>query len=322
MKFNKKMFNKELRSIYHVGKLLAYMLRKNSRVNFYRRMMDKPSVGKSIDGIDCSEMMVPSNHGGPDIRVRIFKPKQMEGPLPGMLFFHGGGYIVGTPEQFLDIIKKYIDKRPCIVIAPDYRKAINDPFPNGFNDCYDTLCWSRDQSGKLGIDQNRLMVAGHSAGGGLAVAVALKARDTGDVALKLQIPVYPMLDDRQKTESMKTFEGVPMWDSRNTAYAWDLYLHRLKLQGDKIPAYASPARETDYSNLPPAISFFGDMEPFRDEAQSYLEQLKASGIPVKYKIVKGAFHGFEMAQPKASISKEAESYLLEAYADYYDQYLN
>jgi len=321
MKLTKKMFDKELRSMYRPGKIMSSILSKKWGVKLFNRMMDKPSRGKSIKGIECSEMMMPSKNNGPDIRVRVFKPENVDGSLPGMLFIHGGGYIVGTPEQFLDIIKNYIDKRPCIIIAPDYRKALENPYPDGFNDCYDALLWMKNKGDSIGVDTENIIVAGLSAGGGLTAAVSLKARDTKDVDLKFQIPVYPMLDDRQQTESVRTLKGVPVWDSENTAFAWDLYLKRLKENGDKIPSYASPARAKDFSNLPPTITFIGDTEPFRDETLEYLKKLEENGIPVKYTIFKGAFHGFDRAKPKATISKQSVEFLFNSYAEYYDKYL-
>lgn len=321
MRIEKKMFDEELRPTYRIGKMMSMMLRKKWGVKMFNKMIDKPSKGKSIEGIDCSEMMIPSNNGDHEIRVRVFKPANTNGPLPGMLFLHGGGYIVGTPEQFLDIIKGYIQKRPCIIVAPDYRKALKNPFPDGFNDCYDALLWMKNYGDSIGIDSNKLIVAGNSAGGGLAVATALKARDTKSVSLKFQMPIYPMLDDRQQTESARLYKGAPMWDTRNSAFAWDLYLKRLTNNNDSIPTYAAPAREVDYSDLPPTITFFGDSEPFRDEDLHYMENLKEAGVPVTYKMFKGAFHGFEMARPEARISKDAIEFLLNAYGTYYDQYL-
>ncbi|MFY0644357.1 MAG: alpha/beta hydrolase [Bacteroidia bacterium] len=317
----KESLNKELQSTYRIGKTMSYLLRKNWGVKVYNRLIDSPSRGKSTPGIQCEELTIPSRNQGPDIRTRVFRPKNVEGPLPGMLFLHGGGFIVGTPEQFFDIIKEYIKTRPCIIVAPDYRKALAHPFPDGFNDCYDSLLWMRDFGESVNIDTSKLIIAGHSAGGGLAVAVSMKARDTRDAKLQFQIPIYPMLDDRQQTASMLRFKGSPMWDNRNTRFAWEHYLKRLVSASSEIPSYASPSRSTDFSNLPPAITFFGSQEPFHDEVMNYIKNLDQQGIPVSYKIVPGAYHGFEMVKPEAKISVETTKFLMNNYAAFYDKYL-
>jgi acetyl esterase/lipase len=236
-----------------------------------------------------------------------------------MLYCHGGGYLIGSPEQFSKLIKKFIEKRPCVVIAPDYRKSTEAPYPAALNDCYDTLLWMKENANAIGADNENFIVAGHSAGGGLTAAITLKARDTNDVNIAFQMPIYPMIDDRQSTESSK-YMGIPMWDAKTNALGWKWYLKNLKLQNIEIPAYAAPARNTDYSNFPPTISFVGGVEPFRDETLQYVDALNNANIPVEFKLYEGCFHSFELAAPNSEIGKEALDFTFESYAKFYDRY--
>lgn len=319
MQVRKDMLNKELQPGYWMLKLSARLLMNKTGVRLLNSNSAR-SRGKKIDGLHCEEKFIPSRNGGPDIRVRIFKPLNITESLPGMLYIHGGGMLMGNPEDYLAIIKNFIDAKPCIIIAPDYRKALDAPYPAAFNDCYDSLLWMNENMKQLGAVQEKLIVAGHSAGGGLAAAVTLKATDTGDVKIAFQMPVYPMLDDRQNTESA-TNNDSPGWSSKSNNLGWSAYLSDLNKQRAAIPSYAAPARAKDYSHLPPAITFVGDLEPFRDETIRYVEQLKKAGIPVTFKLFKGCFHAFDVVFPKLNISKEAWTFLLSAYSNYVDKYI-
>lgn len=313
------MLDAGLQSIYSPLKIFSFLLSRKwgiNLINFQARF----SKGKNIDGLDCEERFIPSKSGGPDIRIRIFKPLNHKEKLPAMLYNHGGGFVIGTPEISLEIIKQFIIKRPCVVIAPDYRKAMKAPFPAAFNDCYDTLLWAKENADELEILPNKFMVAGHSAGGGLTAAVTLKARDTQDVDVAFQIPIYPMIDDRQITASAKNIE-VNLWNTKTNAFAWDFYLKDIRENKKEIPNYAAPARNTDYEKLPPTITFVGEFEPFRDETIAYVEALKKEGIPVAFKIYKGCFHGFDVFGAKSDIAQDAINFTYRSYAKYYDTYI-
>lgn len=320
MQVKKEMLNKELQSSYWMLKISGRMIMNKPGVRLLNRNSAR-SKGKSIEGLYCEEKLIPSRNGGPDIRIRIFKPLNFTGNLPGMLYIHGGGLLLGAPEDYLTVIKNFIDAKPCVIIAPDYRKALDAPYPAAFNDCYDTLLWMNENVTQLNVVSNKLIVAGHSAGGGLAAAVTLKATDTKDVKIAFQMPIYPMLDDRQNTESA-TDNDSPGWSSRSNNLGWSSYLRDLNEQGKAIPYYAAPARAKDYSQLPPTITFVGDLEPFRDETIQYVEHLKKAGIPVTFKLYKGCFHAFDVVFPKLDISKDAWSYLLTSYSNYIEKYIN
>lgn len=308
-----------LRPIYSPLKIISFLLSRKWGINLFN-YQTRFIKGKNIKGIACEERFIRSKSGGPDIRIRIFKPLNYKGRIPALVYYHGGGFVVGVPEISLEIIKEFIEKRPCIVIAPDYRKGIKFPFPAGFNDCYDTILWVKENSVDLGISYNKFIVAGHSAGGGLATAVVLKARDTKDIDIAFHMPFYPMIDDRQVTESSKNMD-VHMWNTKTNSLAWNLYLNDIKLNKSKIPTYAAPARNTDFTDFPPAISFVGEYEPFRDETIAYMEALKKAGVPVIFKIFKGCFHGFDAACPKSTIGKSAIQFTYDNYAKYFDLYI-
>ncbi len=314
------MYSEELQSYFNMpGRLMATLLSKIWGIRLYN-FLEKFIRGRSIEELRCEELHIPSRHGSHKIRVRIFRPQNAQGKLPGMLYLHGGGYMVGNPEQFFDTIKQFFAKRPFVMIAPDYRKSLHHPFPAGFNDCYDTLLWLKENADTLGIIADQLMVAGHSSGGGLTAAVALKARDTKDAKFAFQMPIYPMIDHRQIAESAQNMNKAPMWDSHTTKVGWELYLRDLTDRNQPIPPYASAALNDDFEGLPPAISFVGDMEPFRDETIAYIDGLKAAGIPVKFKLFKGAFHGFDMVAADSKIAQVANKFQFEAFAEYYDQF--
>lgn len=319
MKVVKNMLDKELRSSYWMLKISGRILMNKTGVKILNRNSAR-SKGKNIEGLHCEEKLIPSRNGGPDIRIRIFSPLNFTGNLPGMLYIHGGGLLLGTPEDYLAVIKKFIEATPCIIVAPDYRKALDAPFPAAFNDCYDTLLWMNEHISQLHAVPCKWIVAGHSAGGGLAAAVTLKATDTQDVKIAFQMPIYPMLDDRQNTESAKDNDS-PGWSSRSNKLGWTTYLKDLVEKNASIPPYAAAARATDYSKLPPTITFVGDLEPFRDETIQYVENLRKNNVPVTFKLYRGCFHAFDVVFPDKDISKDAWSFLLTSYSNYINTYI-
>jgi acetyl esterase/lipase len=171
----------------------------------------------------------------------------------------------GVPEQFGSSIKDFIETEPCIIVAPDYRKAVESPYPAAFNDCYDTLLWIRDNAASIGGRTDRFIVSGHSAGGGLAAAVSLKATDTDDAKIAFQMPLYPMIDDRQNSASaLETTHPYGMkkptgWHGPVISMAWM-----------NVTPYAAAARCTDYTKLPPTITYVGSMSHFGMKRKSTL----------------------------------------------------
>lgn len=314
MRVRKQMLDKELQSKYFIGRMIAIAFHKEWFARIILNVSQKFSRGKNINGLHCEERFIASRNGGADIRIRIYKPLNANEGLPAMLYIHGGGYIVGQPEGFSGQIKEFINTKPCIVVSPDYRKAIYEPYPAAFNDCYDTLLWLKENAKALGARQDKFIVGGHSAGGGLAAAVTLKARDTNEVSIAFHMPVYPMLDDRETPSSKDS--NAPVWDEKSNQLGWSMYLKGLK----EIPVYAVPARATDYSNLPPTITFVGSAEPFRDETIAYVENLRKANVPVRFELFEGGFHSFEIVAKDTKIAKRATKFLLDSYKEFIERF--
>src|SRR4051794_18694762 len=309
------MVAKDLRGRYAVGRILARCFHTRWFSLLVFRFSAAALRGKNIRGLVCREQHIPGRNGRAPVRVRIYQPTAAAGPLPVMLYLHGGGYVYGVPEQFGSIIRDFIETVPCIVVAPDYRKAAEAPYPAAFNDCYDTLLWIRDNAASIGGRTDRFIVSGHSAGGGLAAAVSLKATDTGDAKIAFQMPLYPMIDDRQNSPSA-VGNDAPVWDEGANRRAWSRYLDGVK----DVTPYAAAARCTDYTKLPPTITYVGSIEPFRDETKIYVESLRRADILVEFEIFDGAFHGFDVMVPDAPISRRANQFLMENFQKFVQRY--
>lgn len=247
---------------------------------------------------------------GSSLRICVYSPKEKKQDVPGLLWIHGGGYAIGIPEQDISFIESFILASGCIVVAPDYINSTDAPFPAAFDDCYLSLLWLSENGEKYGMRTDQIFVGGDSAGGGLCAAVTLKARDTGDVNIAFQMPVYPMLDDRMITVSSQN-NDAPIWNTKSNEVAWKLYLGE-NYGTDNVSKYTSPARETDYSGLPPTLTYVGTIEPFTDETVEYVNALKAAGVEVHFKLFDGCFHGFDLLS-FTTPAKEARKFLIDGF---------
>jgi acetyl esterase/lipase len=185
---------------------------------------------------------------------------------------------------------RYCPQFPCVGVSVEYRLAPETPYPGPLDDCYAGLRWTRDHAAELGVDPDRIGVAGVSAGGGLAAALVLLARDRGEVRVAFQLLECPMLDDRQTTSSSRR-EGLPIWSRESNMFGWQSYLG--DLYGGDVPAYAAPARATDLTGLPPALVIVGGADGFRDEDIEYALRLNQAGVPTELHVLPGAPHGVQ-----------------------------
>jgi acetyl esterase/lipase len=276
-------------------------------------------AGSDVAGLDCSTVNIASSLDDYSIRVRIYRPSNVSGPLPCLVYFHGGGYIMGVPEGSAELIKLFIQTRPCVVVAPDYRKAHQKPFPGGFQDCYDAMMWARSNADTLGCSDN-IIIGGHSAGGGLTAAVALKARDAGDVDIAFQMPFYPMIDDTQPSDPQRAIDP-PVWDTALNAMGWNAYLRDVRVR-DEVPSpYAAPARAASFAGLPPTITYVGDKDPFYWETQTYVAELRQAGVDVTDTVYEGCYHAFEYIGEGGAIGAQARAFTFENFALFYDRYV-
>lgn len=220
---------------------------------------------------------------------------------PGILWIHGGGYVTGMAgmiymSRALNLVKTY----GAVVVTPEYRLAGKTPYPAALEDCYAALLYLKDHADELGCSRDQLMVGGESAGGGLTAALCMYARDKGEVSIAFQMPLYPMIDDRD-TDSSRNNHGIT-WNTKRNRAAWKLYLR--DVDGEPSP-HAAPARQTNYSNLPPAYTFVGDREAFYCETLTLVENLNAAGVPARVDVYPTGFHAFDMLLPFRKISKQA-----------------
>ena len=247
-----------------------------------------------------STIRIPTASGS--IPALVLSPKEGGQNAAGILWIHGGGYITGMKEMVhmsraVDLVKGF----GAVVVSPGYRLAIQRPFPAAAEDCYSALVYLKDHAQELGIRRDQIMVGGESAGGGLCAAVCLMARDRKSVNIAFQMPLYPMLDDRD-TESSRDNHGK-VWNTRKNHLAWKLYLRGTPKA--QVSPYAAPARAQDFSGLPPAYTFVGDGEPFYTETLCYIESLNRAGIPAKVDVYHTDIHAFDMMQPELEISRIA-----------------
>jgi acetyl esterase/lipase len=253
---------------------------------------------RSGPGVTVTERYV----GEPRVRVLVTTPVERETASPAVLWIHGGGMIVGTPQFEALGSGRTARDLGVVVVAPDYRLAPEHPFPAGLDDCMTTLRWMRDHDDELGIDPNRIAVVGASAGGGLSAAVAQRSHDQG-IALRAQVLVYPMLDDRTALREDHAGRGRFGWTPASNRFGWTAYLGREPRLSD-APEYAAPARRTDLTGQPPAWIGVGELDLFYDEDVTYAENLRAGGVPCELVTVAGMYHGADGITPKASVLQD------------------
>ena len=235
------------------------------------------------------------------------------GKGPGILWIHGGGYVLGMAAMVHYSMGKLLARHyNGVVISPEYRLAKKAPYPAALEDCYAALKYLYDHADGLGIDRNRIIVGGESAGGGLAAALCQYVRDRGEALISFQIPLYPMLDCLDTDSSRDNHAHV--WNTKRNHWGWRWYLGDLYGTG-KVPPYASPSRAADYSRLPPCYTYIEDGDPFRDETLAYIEKLKEAGIEAAADVFHGNTHGFDFI-PWSKNTREARRRLIRAAEKY------
>lgn len=238
---------------------------------------------RTVPSLDHPTAFEGERPRSPDVAVRIYRPHRARGAL---VWLHGGGFVMGSLETEHPWAARIADLSGAVVISVDYRLAPENRFPAALDDAYAVLTWTAEHAAALGIDPQRIAVGGHSAGGGLAAAVALRARDQQGPPLHFQLLNQPGLDDRQETWSARHFTATPWMNRDKVTAIWRHYL-------GSAPAspYAAPARATDLSGLPPAYVATAELCPNRDEDIDYALRLLRAGVPVELHQWPGTFHG-------------------------------
>jgi acetyl esterase len=240
------------------------------------------------DTVRLEKRTVQGPPGDPDIGVAILRPLELDARPPALYWIHGGGFVLGDVDGDLAAASQFADKLGAIVVLVEYRLAPEHPFPAPAEDCYAGLAWMSENARELGFDPRKLAIGGMSAGGGLAAAVSLMARDRGGPSVCFQLLDIPVVDDRLSTPSMKQFTDTPLWNHRNAILSWEAYLGP---GGGEASPYAAPARATDLSGLPPAYVATCEFDPLRDEGIDYAQRLMQAGVPTELHHYPGTFHG-------------------------------
>lgn len=241
--------------------------------------------------------------GGGKLKLLILRPEPETGHAPAVLWFHGGGYQSGSAKDvFATRALALCVKYGAVLVAPDYRLSRKAPYPAAVSDCYAALLYVKEHAAELGVRTDQIMVGGESAGGGLCAAVCMLARDRGEVNIAFQMPIYPMLDDRDTPSNRDNH--APNWNTRRNKKAWKRYLGGL-YGTPLVPVYAAPARCEDYRGLPPAYTFVGDIEPFYDETLRYIQALKDAGIRAEVDVYPDWFHAYDILFPAKAVVRQA-----------------
>lgn len=258
----------------------------------------RPEIKRSV-------IQIPTKDNA-TVPLHIYTPPSLVPQSPAILLVHGGGYISGSPEindaHFADVAHE--TKLP--VFAVDYRKAPEHPYPTPLNDVYAAAEYLISHAAELDIDAHRIAVYGQSAGGGLGMALLLLARDRGlQPALRGAVLAYPMVDDRTRTIVPKGMTGKLIWTPEDNITGWSAYLGA-KYGTDDVEGYAAPARAEDLTRLPPVYIDVGALDLFVSEDVELASKLIKAGNEVEFHLFHGVPHGWEVAAPHVSISKEAE----------------
>ena len=263
----------------------------------FSAQMRPPTVADQF--VSFADETIKGSNTNP-IKLRIYRPQTTD-TLPVLLWIHGGGYVLGSYDADDGLCQRFAKEANCVVVSVDYRLAPEHPYPAPLEDCYTALKWIADNAQSQRINPDKIGVAGKSAGGGLTAALTLLTRDRKYPSIHFQMPLYPMIDDRNNSPSANEIREGFVWNKKTNAMGWQMYLGELH-GTDKVPPYAAASRAEDYSNLPYTYTCVGQLDPFRDETLMYVTKLAQAGVDVEFHLYPGAFHGFENFCPDAKIS--------------------
>lgn len=257
-----------------------------------------PPVADNDVRVETRQVAGPA--GAPDVGLRVYHPAGV-GPFGCIYHIHGGGYVAGDAASLEFAHRPLAAALGCVIVSVDYRLAPETPHPGPVEDCYAGLAWVVAQADVLRIDLNRLGVMGESAGGGLAAALTLLARDRGEIRLAFQHLTYPMLDDRTCcVPDPHPHAGKFIWTPNNNRFGWSALLGHEPGQ-EAVSPYAAAARATDLAGLPAAYIATGALDLFLEEDLDYARRLIRAGVPTELHVFPGAFHGFDI-HPTAAVA--------------------
>lgn len=268
--------------------------------------------GADIDEALAAKGMVRQDfvldgHQNGSIEVSVIrKADAPSGAAIGVYYIHGGGMVAGDRWMGIDMLTEIVDAHDAVGVTVDYRLAPEYPDPYPVEDCFAGYTWMLENASLLGIDADRTLVMGASAGGGLAAGTVLLSRDRLGRVPTAQLLICPMLDDRDSSESTLQFDGLGVWDRRSNKVGWTALLGGRRGSTD-VSVYAAPARGTNFAGLPPTFIDCGSAEVFRDEDIDFARKIWSAGGSAELHVWAGAFHGFDAIAPHAEVSHGALS---------------
>lgn len=287
----------ELQSIASKIPDITFSAKNLGRIRFFSRFLK----GQKPEDVIITNLFIPTDTKKTDLRLRVYRPKSMTAPAPVMVWLHGGGYIMGLPEQDDPCCIDYTRELGMTVVSVDYPLAPEHPFPDALEGSYRALEWVASHAAELGVDPHRIAIGGASAGGGLAAALAQFALDLDEIQPAFQLLVYPMLDDRTVLRAGK--QVYPVWNLESNRFGWESYL-RTPCGMERASPFSVPARLSDLSGLPPAWIGVGTLDLFHDEDVAYAQRLRDCGVDCEVTIVPGVFHGFDTIAQKTQVAKD------------------
>lgn len=253
--------------------------------------MMKAMPSPKLEGVNVRQEYIQAN--GFEIRVLIYSPENDETNRPALFHTHGGGFVIGSPEDFDARNQMLCKELGVVIVSTSYRLAPENIFPTAIEDAYTALKWTFNNASTLGIDINRIAIYGESAGGGLAASLAIMVRDRKEINIKHQFLIYPMLDDRTSVDSnSNTYAGEFIWTNIKNYYCWKSLLGQ-EPGSENISPYAAAARLVEMEGLAPTYICVGTLDLFIDENINYAHRLIRSGIPTELHVYPGGFHGFD-----------------------------
>jgi acetyl esterase len=258
--------------------------------------------------IDIADRSIAAPDQDHQIPIRIYLPARTQSVTAGLLYIHGGGFAVGNLDSEHAGVVSLCRDLGIVIVSVGYRLAPEHPYPAALEDCFSAVNWLHHNAEDLGIDTARIAIMGGSAGGGLAAALALLAKERGGPSICFQYLGIPELDDRLLTPSMTAFTDTPMWNRPNAELSWRYYLgEQFAAGGDDVPITAAPARASteQLAGLPPACVTTMEFDPLRDEGINYAVALMHAGVSVELHSYPGTFHGSSLVATAAVSMREA-----------------
>ncbi len=261
-------------------------------LGFWRLVYRLLYRGTTPRDVAIANLSIPRPDGS-RFRLRTYRPQTRNGPAPALLWFHGGGCVLGRPELDEGTCLQYVREAGLVVVSVDYRLAPEHPFPAALDDGYMALQWVKSQATQLGADATRIAIGGESGGGGLAAALVQRVCDRKEIPPVFQLLVYPMLDDRTAAlVNRNPFTGQHIWSHDNNRFGWAALLGGTPGAVGVSP-YLAPARAADLRGLPPAIVTVGQLDLFLEEDVDYATRLMQAGVSAELHVYPRAFHGFD-----------------------------